>query len=97
MSEQCPTCGGPVTVAGEGLTHWYQPQSPPIIDVARLNVQPGEVLAVRLPMNTAMAEVDKVRAWFAHMLPAVHILVISAEVGFAVISAEAAAEAQLAP
>ena len=96
MPETCPTCGGPVTVAGDGQTHWYQPQSPSIIDVVRLNVQPGEVLAVRLPVNTPMSEVSRVKSWFAYKLPGVHVLVTGPEVGFAAISAEAATEAQAA-
>lgn len=86
----CPTCGGPVVVAGEGLTHWYQPAPPPVIDVVRLNVQPGEVLAIRLPVGVPRVERDKVKAWFDHHMPGVAVLLVSNEVAFAAISVEAA-------
>ena len=43
MSEQCPTCGGPVTVAGDGQARFYRPQSPPIIDVVRLDPETVEL------------------------------------------------------
>lgn len=96
MSEQCPTCGGPVTVAGDGQARFYRPQSPPIIDVVRLDVRPGEVLAVRLPYGSLAIERDRVKAYFQSVLPGVEVLVVSDGVGFAAISAEAAAEAQAA-
>lgn len=88
--ELCPTCGGPVTVAVDGLTHRYQPAVFSVIDVTRLDVRPGEVLAVRLPSNTPRVEVEKVRAWFREHLPGVILLITGEGVSFAVFSDAAA-------
>ena len=36
VQEDCPTCGSPVKVAGDGLTHWYVPLGPQQIVAANV-------------------------------------------------------------
>ncbi len=57
-----------------------------MIDVTRLNVQPGEVLAVRAPANIASDERAKVIAFLDHHMPGVHVLLVAEGVGFVVLA-----------
>jgi hypothetical protein len=72
----------------EAAQEWNQratPAIPPIIDVVRLAVKPGEVLAVRMPVDTSPSERERTERFFSYYLPDVAVLLASDQVSFAVI------------